>query len=580
MSRGFPEEFRQELLNKTDIVDVVSRYVDLKKKGGKYWGCCPFHNEKTASFNVDVNKQFFYCFGCSKGGDAITFVKEMEHLSYVEAVEYLADKAGLTVPRISNSKFEEEKEKQRKRHYEICKAAAGFYYSMLAKGNNKAADYCTKRGISFGIVKRFGMGYAPPGGDLLFKYLLSLGFTKEETIRSGLAKENSAGGIRDFFFDRLMFPIMDVYGNVIAFGGRVLGEGIPKYLNSSDSPLYNKKRHLYGLNIAKKNKQADRLLLVEGYMDVVTVSSFGIGGAVASLGTSLTKEQCILIKRFTRDVYIAYDGDGAGRKAAVRASKMLMEEGIMPRILVFEEGLDPDEYLKKYGADKFEGLMDNAELPFKFEIDKLSENYDLTKEAGRRDFASAALEVAATIKSELDKEDILKYLEVKTGYSVETLSRQTVKMHKMEKNSHNSTQMTEVPNKDSFKTKAEALAIKLALNGWRERILLELAEDDFDEPAYKECFKEIKDGMISEHDVMSMFDSESMQRMAMKVVAIPDEEVCDTSFKGCIDAIKNEKLKKELDYYESLLKNKELEKEKRIEALEKIPELQRRLKQI
>ncbi|MBQ9624686.1 MAG: DNA primase, partial [Clostridia bacterium] len=317
MARRISDEFRQELLDKTDIVDLISRYVPLKKKGNTYWACCPFHKEKTASLNVNMQKQLYYCFGCHKGGNAITFVKEIENMTYPDAVQLLADLAGMTIPDDSGFGNDEEREKRRKRHYEICKEAAKYFFSVLSEGENAAKAYCSKRGLIPAVIKRFGIGYAKGDGGLL-KHLNKLGFTEEEMLESCLAKKDKTGKLREFFFERLMFPIIDVYGNFIAFGGRVIGEGEPKYLNSSDSEFYNKKRHLYGLNIVKKQKTASRLILVEGYMDVVAVSSYGLQGAVASLGTAFTKEQCMLIKRFTQNVFIAYDGDKAGQNAAVR----------------------------------------------------------------------------------------------------------------------------------------------------------------------------------------------------------------------------------------------------------------------
>lgn len=577
MARGFPEEFRQELLNKTDIVDIISNYVDLKKKGSKYWGCCPFHSEKTASFNVDINKQFFYCFGCSKGGDAITFIKEIEHLGYVESVEYLADKAGLTVPRMADSKEQEEMDRRKKRHYEISRAAAAYFFGALTKPGNRAMEYCIGRKISPSIIKRFGIGYSPPDRDGLYKHLIVNGFTKEEAIASGLVKESQSGATYDFFSDRLMFPIMDVYGNVIAFGGRILNEGQPKYLNSFDSPLYNKKRHLYGLSIAKKNKQTDKLILVEGYMDVVALSSFGVAGAVASLGTSLTKEQCMLIKRFTKDVIIAYDGDAAGKKAAVRAGKLLLVEGIVPRILVISGGKDPDEFLKKFGVEKFEELMEKAVLPYRFEIDLLSENYDLSTDVGRRDYGAAAAQIVSSIKNELDKEDILKYLSVKTGYSVDALDKQSVKLHKLEKNSYNNTQMAAVPQKDDKRLKAEALAIKLAVCGYKDEILIGLCESDFMEPVFRQCYSALKTGANTESDLMGLFREEG-QSTVMKIAIIDDDAFKASSVSDCIIAIKSENAKIELDRLKGLL-GSEITKDERLEVLTKISELQKILKQ-
>lgn len=579
MPGRFSEDFKQQLYNKIDVVDIISKYVDLKKKGGRYWGCCPFHTEKTASFNVDVNKQFFYCFGCHKGGDVIKFVMEMEHMTYPEAVEYLCDKAGISVPQMENSKQDIEKDRQRKKHYEISKAAAGFYYNTLISTENKAVEYCKKRKISSQIVTRFGIGYAPEGGRALVQFLKSKGFTFEEMLRSGLAKKSSKGSYFDFFIDRLMFPIMDVYGNVIAFGGRVLDDGQPKYLNSLDSPLYNKRRHLYGLNIAKKNRQTDRIILVEGYMDVVSVSSYGVVGAVASLGTALTTEQCSLIKRFTKDVVIAYDGDKAGQTAAIRAGKLFMEEGIIPKIVVFKDGLDPDDFMKKYGADEFEKLVDNAVLPYKFELDVVANKYDMSSDKGRRDFAAEAVRIISIIKNELDREDITKYVSVKTGYSAEALNKQTTKLHKMEKNSYNNIQMTKTPESDDKRTKAEALALKLALNGYGQDILLNLDEKDFANPVFKECYSAVKDGVNTEQQMLELFSERAEQGVVMKIMIIDDEVLSKETVQDCVAAIRHDSADKEMDRLKGMLANTDIPKDERIEILKKISQLQKQLKQ-
>jgi len=373
----YPEQIIEEVRLRNDIVEVVSGYVKLEKKGRSYWGLCPFHNEKTPSFSVEPNKQFFYCFGCNKGGSVIHFIMNIENLEFVEALKFLADRAGIALPE-SEDPHEREKAEQRKIILEINRQAARFYFKTLAgKDGLKAQDYLKKRGLLAKTIKQFGLGYAPAGWDVLTRELQKQHFPEDLLIKSGLSIRAKSGELIDRFRDRIMFPIFDIRGSIIGFGGRVLDGSTPKYMNSPDTPVYNKSRELYGLNYARMSS-SKRLLIVEGYMDVISLHQAGIDFAVASLGTALTRMQAWILKKYAEEVIIAYDSDSAGQAATMRGLEILNDTGCKVKVLVLPEGKDPDEYIRIHGPEKFKNLIDRAIslLDYKIRVKKNMHNLD------------------------------------------------------------------------------------------------------------------------------------------------------------------------------------------------------------
>ena len=355
----YPEQIIEEVRLRNDIVEVVSGYLKLERKGRSYWGLCPFHSEKTPSFSVEPNKQFFYCFGCNRGGSVIQFIMSIENLEFVEALKFLADRVGITLPESEDPK-ERDRAKRRKRILELNRQAARFYFKTLAGENGlEAQNYLKNRGLSAKTIKKFGLGYSPTGWDELTRVLLENQFPEDLLLESGLSIRAKSGELIDRFRGRIMFPIFDIRGNIIGFGGRVTDGSMPKYMNSPDTPVYNKSRELYGLNYARSSP-SKRLLIVEGYMDVISLHQAGIDFAVASLGTALTKMQAWILKKYSEEVIIAYDSDSAGQAATMRGLEILEEAGCNVRVLIMPEGKDPDEYVRNNGPEKFKNLIDRA----------------------------------------------------------------------------------------------------------------------------------------------------------------------------------------------------------------------------
>ena len=398
---AIPEQFVDELVSRTDIVDLVGSYVRLNKKGNNYWGLCPFHSEKTASFSVSPDKQIYYCFGCHKGGGAINFVMETENLSFVDAVRNLAQRAGMQVP---ESDYDKGRKEKRERLLEMNKEAARYFHSQLyGPQGAQALDYLRRRGLSQATLTNFGLGFAPDSWDGLLTALAEKGYDKKLVLEGGLAVSNDKGRIYDRFRNRVMFPIIDVRGSVIGFGGRVMDDSKPKYLNSPEGPVYNKSRNLFALNIAKKTK-AGRIILTEGYMDTIALHQVGFDCAVASLGTALTADHAQLLARYTKEAVIAYDGDGAGVAAAQRAIPLLEKAGLKVKVLQMRGAKDPDEFIKSYGRDAFAKLLDESTNHIEYRLEKIKSKYDLKDDAQRIEFLHEATGLIASLSSAVERE--------------------------------------------------------------------------------------------------------------------------------------------------------------------------------
>ena len=391
------DSFLQELKFKTDIEDVISTYVSLRKRGSTSIGLCPFHNEKTPSFTVYNDTQSFYCFGCGAGGDVVTFVKRIENLDYMDAIKMLAQRAGLNMP--DDGQYDDSLSKKRRRILEINRETAKFYYNYLSGPSGKVGiDYYLSRGLTHKTIKKFGLGYAPNEWDMLFKHLKSLGYKPSEMVAAGVVKISNSNSNRyyDAFKNRVITPIIDVRGNVIAFGGRVLDDSKPKYINTAETLVYKKTYEVFGLNLAKDSK-AENLILCEGYMDVIAMHQAGFTNAIAGCGTALTNEQVRLISRYTNEVILAYDADEAGQKALNKAIKLFSQTDIKIKIPNLVGGKDPDEIIKKFGREKFKGMLDGASNEIEFSLLDLRNNYNINTSQGKIDFLKEAIKVLANV---------------------------------------------------------------------------------------------------------------------------------------------------------------------------------------
>ena len=399
---SFPPSFLDELAARNPIEEVVGQYVHLKRSGSNLFGLCPFHGEKTASFSVSPDKGIYYCFGCHKGGSVINFEMEIEGLSYPDAVRALAKRAGLTVP---DDEQYQSRYRRQERLWALNKEAARFFHAALFQPEGKAGlEYAGKRGMPKSTLTKFGIGFAPDSWDALCKAMEAKGYSREELQASGLVSVSQKNGrIYDRFRNRLMFPIIDVRGNVIGFGGRVMDNSTPKYLNSPETEIFNKRKNLFALNLAKKSRLG-YLILVEGYMDAVALHQYGFDCAVASLGTSLTEEHASLLARYTQQVILIYDGDEAGQNATQRAIPMLEKAGLQVKVLKMRDAKDPDEFLKKFGADRFRILLEESSNRVEYQLKAIEKKYDLTVDEDRVNFITEAADFVSTLGNAVQRE--------------------------------------------------------------------------------------------------------------------------------------------------------------------------------
>ena len=423
---ALPEEFLQELKDKNDITDVVSSYVSLKRAGRLYSGRCPFHNEKTPSFYVYPDTQSFYCFGCGCGGEVITFIKKIENLDYIDAVKLLAQRAGIDMPQDT---YDDSMAKLKKTIYEINRESARFFHNTLVSSQGaEALNYLRSRGLSDKTIRHFGLGYAPNSFELI-RHLHEKGFKDSDLIQSNIASLSRKGYTVSRFFDRVMFPIIDLRGNVTAFGGRTMGDSKPKYLNTSDTPVFSKSHQLFALNMAK-NVNTRQLILAEGYMDVIALHQAGFKNAVATLGTSLTRQQAELMKRYADEAIICYDSDEAGRKAAERAISLLRNAGLRVRIVTVPGAKDPDEFMKSHGekgAAVFKVLLEKSAGDTEYRLEKLKEKYNMSQPQGRADYITAAAAVIAGLSNPIERDVYISELSEKLNVQKTAILQQVSK---------------------------------------------------------------------------------------------------------------------------------------------------------
>ena len=424
---SFSESFLTELTERNDIVDVVSGYVRLgKKSGSNLFGLCPFHSEKTPSFSVSPDKQIYHCFGCGKGGGVINFIMEIENLSFPEAVEFLAKRAGMQMPQEENDR----ESKKRSRMLSLNRDAARFFYEQLSSPPGEAARaYMAKRRIGGATAKNFGIGFAPDSWDSLEETMREKGYSAFEMFDAGLVRKGKNGGFYDTFRNRLMFPVIDVRGNVIGFSGRILGDGEPKYMNSPETLVFNKSRNLFALNLAKKSKSG-YIILSEGNIDVVSLHQAGFDSAVASLGTSLTAEQARLISRYTNQVIIAYDNDGAGIKAAQRAIGILEKLDLKVKVLRLSGAKDPDEFIKLKGADAFRNLLEASENQIDYRLRSVTDKYDLSVDEQKVEFLKEASDLVARLPGSVERQVYAMRVAAMVGISAEVVTKEVERRRK------------------------------------------------------------------------------------------------------------------------------------------------------
>ena len=468
----YSDSIIEEVLSRNDIVDIIGSYVKLKRSGASYLGLCPFHNERTPSFSVSPTGQYYHCFGCGVGGNAYNFLMEYENLTFTEAVEQLAERAGVTLPEKTDFEESRERESTRDRLLSLHKEAASFYFRLLRSPKGKeGANYLSGRKIGREAMRAFGLGFASIEGGLC-DHLKSLGYNEQDILLSGLGKVDEKHGLRDRFWNRVIFPIMDVRNRVIAFGGRVMGDGEPKYLNSPETPIFEKGKNLYGLNLARKSRKG-YFIACEGYMDVISLHEAGFSEAVASLGTAFTPDHAIVIKKYVSEVLLSYDSDTAGVKAALRAISILKAAGIRCRIIHMEPFKDPDEFIKSKGSDAYRDLIEKAEDSLSFEIHVMQKDYDLGRPDERTIFEEGLARRLSQIESELERANYTDSFAAEYMIKPDALHRLVEQYALMNSNKSDgmdfkSTRRTEdvsqSRNKNKDKDKGEFLAQKLLLS--------------------------------------------------------------------------------------------------------------------
>ena len=459
----YSDDIIEEVRVKNDIVDVISQYVKLQRKGSSYFGLCPFHNEKTPSFSVSPAKQMYYCFGCGAGGNVFTFIMEYENFSFGEALKFLADRAGVELPQIEYSKEAQEQANQRNSLLEIQKAAASYFYYNLRRENGKTAyQYLKSRGLSDETMQKFGLGYSDKYSDDLYQYLKKKGYSDELLLESGLFHIDERRGIYDKFWNRVIFPIMDVNNRVIGFGGRVMGDGMPKYLNSPETKIFDKSRNLYGLNIARTSRKK-QLIICEGYMDVISMHQAGFTNAVASLGTALTSGHANLIKRYTDEVLLLYDSDEAGVKAALRGIPILRSAGVKSKVVNLKPYKDPDEFIKAEGPERFEERLSKAMNSFLFIVQTRERQYDLSDPQGKTDFFRDIAARLLDFEEELERNNYIEAIARKYGIGIQELKKMVNQLAMKGTAAQNYSRPREVRKKEGIRENGVEKSQKLML---------------------------------------------------------------------------------------------------------------------
>lgn len=556
----YPDELIEEVRMKNDIVDVISGYVRIQKKGSSYFGLCPFHNEKSPSFSVSGSKQMFYCFGCGAGGNVITFLMQYENITFQEAVKMLADRAGVALPEVTYSEEARKRENRRNVMLEINKEAARYFYYMLRSPRGKVGyQYLRDRQLSDETIHKFGLGYADGAGSDLTAYLRNKGYADDLIKESGLIGFDEKRGIHDKFWNRVMFPIQDSNHRVIGFGGRVMGDAKPKYLNSPETLIFDKSRNLYGLNFARTSRKGN-IILCEGYMDVIAMHQAGFTQAVASLGTAFTTGQASLLKRYTEEVLLAYDSDGAGVNAALRAIGILKESGLRGKVINMRPYKDPDEFMKNLGAEAFQQRIDEAENSFFFDLRMLEGQYDMKDPESKTAFHREIAKKLCTFEEEVERENYIQSVAEKYHIGYENL-RKLVNSYAARTGlvtpvtRPKSTVSQKNTPQDNVK-KSQRLLLTWITEEPQvyQKIKPYISAQDFTEELYQEVAQKLFDGLEQETftpaSIISTFEEEEDQRAVAelfntKLAEITTDQEREKAFHDILYAVK----KNSFDYY-------------------------------
>ena len=585
----YSEELVEEIRQKNDIVDVIGGYVGLQKKGSNYTCCCPFHSEKTPSFSVNRNRQIYKCFGCGQGGNVVTFVMKYENCTFPEAIKLLADRAGVALPEVEYSQEQKEKESRRSRLLEINKEAAKFfYYQLRTERGRLGSQYFDKRELTEDTRKNWGLGYAPNNGEELVMYLRQKGYTDDLMMASGLASHSEKYGTTCKFWNRVMFPIQDINHRVIGFGGRVMGDGEPKYLNSPETEIFDKGRNLYGMNFARTSR-AGNIILCEGYMDVIAMHQAGFTQAVASLGTAFTPGQANLIKRYTKDVLLAYDSDGAGVKAALRAISILRDAGMSGKVINMRPHKDPDEFMKNLGKEAFQERLDQAENAFMFEIRMLEQSFDLKDPDGKTRFQQEIARKLCNFTEDAERENYLEAVADKYHMGFENLRKLVVSVAAktgltapVRERPKSGVREKNTPEENAKKAQRLLLTWLTNQPELYPKIQKYISQQDFTVDLYKKVaermFEDIQAGAIEINpaSIINLFTEEADQNEAASLFtteldAIEGEQEREKAFHDIIISVK----RNSFEYYSSRMGvdisalNKVIEGKKALEELSK-----------
>ncbi len=571
---AYSRRWIEELNSRIDIVQLVSEHVQLKKNGANYIGLCPFHHEKTASFNVNPALNVYHCFGCKAGGDAIRFVMDINHMTFQEAIEYLADRYNLKMPEQREDPGYDERKKQSERLYEVNKEAARHYHRLLWTDHGKPIlNYFYSRGLSDQVIRKFGLGASTSDRHLISDHLSSLGFSDKEMTEAGIIV-NKDGYHRDMFISRALFPIIDIYGRVLGFGGRATEpETKPKYLNTADTLVFNKRKGVFAANQLKKQNHLNRIILVEGYLDVISLTQFGVQGVVATLGTALTLEQVRLMKRFAPEIWLAYDGDEAGQHAIERGIDLCRQENVPAKVLFFPDGQDPDEFIRSHGKEAFDQLVPLKAMAY--QMMRVEKRCSMGTEDGRLEYAKDACELLRTVRDPIDLEYYQKIVSQKSGFSLETIksqfqteasqkpqSRQPIHNNRKHEDSESDVIRSE-------KTLIALLAMGVLPAGG-------VKPEDFVHPVFIDAAKQLIAGKTAAEVLGDLESDAERQQIAEATVMITQEELNDPAVTAgdCLRILRKDRLEKELIVYREKLQQENDENARKY-IMKKIIELRR-----
>lgn len=549
----YPDELIEEVRMKNDIVDVISGYVKIQKKGSSYFGLCPFHNEKSPSFSVSPQKQMYYCFGCGAGGNVFTFIMEYENYTFQEAIKFLAQKAGVSLPEAEYTEEVRKKEGKRAKLLEVNKEAAKYFYYQLRSDRGRAGlKYLKERQLSDETINKFGLGFANMTSNDLVKYLKSKGYDDKLLQEAGLATFDEKYGMHDKFWNRVMFPIQDINHRVIGFGGRVMGDGKPKYLNSPETMIFDKSRNLYGLNLARTSRK-NNMILCEGYMDVITMHQAGFSQAVASLGTAFTEGQAALLKRYTQEVILSYDSDGAGVTAALRAIGILKEAGLTGKVLNLEPYKDPDEFIKNKGQEAFQERLDQAENTFFFELRMLQRDYNLKDPEEKTRFHREIAKKLCGFSEEVERENYIQAVADKYQIGFENLRKLVLSyaeqtgFAKPVERPKSGIRKKAAPDENRKKTQRMLLTWLTDEPALYQKIKKYISPEDFTEDLYRKVAEKLFDGLdrgeMNPASIISMFTDEEEQREVAsvfntKLMALSTKQEREKAFHDIVFAVK------------------------------------------